>query len=315
MRTLSRRGRAERLRRILAERRAAQLPGVFNALSARVAEEAGFEMVGISGYAVSATLLGKPDAGLITLDEIVMVSRLIVGATSLPVIADADTGFGNAINTMRTVEEFIGAGVSGIHIEDQVAPKRCGHVAGKDIVSRAEAVGKFRAAVRARDELDKDFVLIARTDARGAPGGSTSACIDRCKAYLDAGVDVVFPEGLTSAGELAEVAAAVDAPILYNRTGVSPQLDLDALRKLGIAMVANAGGALRASTRAMIDYLEGFRADDAAHEARWQQEAKGHPAADFHGYIGFAAIRKLEEEFLPPDEMAARYKSSLGYKP
>lgn len=315
MHAKNRRGRATRLRKIVAERRACQLPGVFNALSARVAEDAGFEVVGISGYAVSATLLGKPDAGLITLDEIVMVSRLVVGAVSLPVIADADTGFGNAINTMRTVEEFVGAGVSGIHIEDQVAPKRCGHVAGKEIIGRAEAAGKFRAAARVRDELDKEFVIIARTDARGAPGGSVAACIDRCKAYTDAGADVVFPEGLVNAEELAEVAAAVKAPILYNRTGVSPQLDLANLGKLGIALVANAGGALRASTQATIDYLEGFRAHDAAHEAAWQLQSKGRPAANFHAYIGFPALRKLEEEFLPAEEMAARYAGSLGFKP
>ena len=124
-------------------------------------------------------------------------------------IADADTGYGNAINVIRTVEEFIKAGLAGVHIEDQLAPKRCGHVAGKEIISVEEAVGKYRAAGRVRDELDRDFVLIARTDARGVTNGCVSDVIERGKAYLDAGTDMIFPEGLVSREELEEVSAVL----------------------------------------------------------------------------------------------------------
>src|SRR6266478_11649 len=200
------------------------LPGVFNAQSAKIAEAAGFKGVGVSGYALSATVLGQPDVGLTTMSEVVQFTGYVCDAVKIPVLADADTGFGNAINAMRTVEQLIKAGVGALFIEDQVAPKRCGHVAGKEIISLDEAAGKYRAAVKVRDALDPDVVLIARCDARGVAGGSLDEVVRRCRAYKAAGVDVIFPEGLLSRDELAEVARTVDAPILYNRTGVSPNL-------------------------------------------------------------------------------------------
>ena len=247
------------------------------------------------------------------------ISGYVADAVNVPVIADADTGFGNAINTMRTTEQFIKAGVAGIHIEDQVAPKRCGHVAGKEIIPLEEAVGKYRAAVKVRNELDPDFVLIARTDARGVAGGSVDEVIRRANAYVDAGVDVIFPEGLLDAAEIGRVCRAVKAPILYNRTGVSANLSLDELRELGVTIVANANananGALRAATRAMWDYLHKFKAEDAALERRLEEELKDHPVGDFHAFVGFPAIRKLEEEFLPREEMLRKYEGSLGFKP
>src|ERR1700675_1993107 len=234
----SRRGMSRRLRALVNDGGIPVLPRVFNAITAKIAESAGFEAVGVSGYGVSASLIGQPDVGLTTCTEVVTVSGYVVDAVNVPVIADADTGFGNAINTMRTTEQFIKAGVAGIHIEDQVAPKRCGHVAGKEIIALEEAVGKYRAAVKVRNELDRDFVLIARTDARGVAGGSVEDTIRRSKAYLDAGVDVIFPEGLTSVAELERVCREVKAPILYNRTGVSPLLSLAELREIGVAIVA-----------------------------------------------------------------------------
>src|SRR6266852_7722380 len=165
------------------------LPGVFNAQCAKIAETAGFRGIGGSGYSLSATLLGQPDVGLTTMREVVQFTGYICDAGKIPVLADADTGFGNAINVMRTTEQLIKAGVGGLFIEDQVAPKRCGHVAGKEIISLEEAVGKYRAAVKVRDELDPDFILIARTDARGVAGGSVDEVIRRANAYVEAGVD------------------------------------------------------------------------------------------------------------------------------
>ncbi len=309
------RGMSRRLRALVSDGRTRVLPGVYNAITAKIAESAGFEVVGVSGYGVSASLIGKPDVGLITLSEIVMVSNYVVDAVGVPVIADADTGFGNAINTMRTTEQFIKAGVAGIHIEDQVAPKRCGHVAGKEIIPLEEAVGKYRAAVKVRDELDADFVLIARTDARGVAGGSVDEVIRRAKAYLDAGVDMIFPEGLVSAAEIEQVCRAVNAPILYNRTGVSPLMSLDELNELGVSLVANANGALRAASRAMWDYLHEFKREDAALERRLKEQLKDHPVGDFHAFVGFPAIRKLEEQFLPREEVLRKYEGSLGFKP
>ena len=160
------------LRKLLERKKTLVKPGAYNALSAMIIEKAGFPCCGVTGYGVSAALLGKPDVGLLTLDEIVTTTRYITRAVKIPVIADADTGFGNAINVMRTVEDFIGAGAAAIHIEDQVAPKRCGHIAGKQVIPAQEMVGKIRAADKVRRELDPDFVLIARCDARGVAGGS-----------------------------------------------------------------------------------------------------------------------------------------------
>ena len=304
-----------RLRELLKERRTLVKPGAYNALSAMIIEKAGFPCCGVTGYGVSASLLGKPDVGLVTLNEIVMVTRYIARAVSIPVIADADTGFGNAINVMRTVEDFIGAGAAAIHIEDQVAPKRCGHVAGKQVVPLEEMVGKLRAAKRVRDSLDPDFVLIARCDARGVAGGSIEDLVRRANAYLDAGADMIFPEALTSEAELERCAREIHGPLHFNRTGVSPRLDLARLNALGIAIVSNATGSLRCSTTAMHDYFEAFAKDDVEHVKRFEAAHKDHPAGNMHAYIGFSKIRELEQEFLPAAEVVAKYENSVGFQP
>jgi 2-methylisocitrate lyase-like PEP mutase family enzyme len=301
------------LRELLAEGKTIVKPGAYDALSARIIQEAGFKAVGVSGYGVAATLLGKPDAGLTTLTEMVMITRYICGAVDIPVIADADTGYGNAINVMRTMEEFIRAGAASIHIEDQVAPKRCGHVSGKQIIDIDEAVGKFRAAARVCDELDLDFVLIARTDARGVVGGSVDEVIRRGNAYLEAGADMIFPEGLTSEEELERVCRELDGPIHYNRAGVSPRVPVERLQQMGVAIVSNAGGALRASARGIWDYMHAFYQDDAEFLERDIAEMDGHPLQDFHGFIGWPEIMDLEREFLPEDDIQSRYEGSLGY--
>lgn len=306
---------SRKFRELLALDRVLVKPGAHNALSAKIIEAAGFESCGVSGYAVSATLLGKPDVGLVTADEMVMMSRYIAGAVDIPAIADADTGYGNAINVIRTVEDFIRAGVAGIHIEDQVAPKRCGHVAGKQIVPIEEAVGKYRAAAKTRDEIDPDFVLIARTDARGVAGGSVADVIERGKAYLDAGVNMIFPEGLSSKEEIAEVCAALQCPIHYNRTGVSPMLTLDELNDMKIAMVSFATGALRSGARAMWDFMHEFKERDVAAQIEFLESAKDHPVGNIHEFVGFDAFRAMEAEFLPAEEVLAKYEGSLGYQP
>jgi len=205
--------------------------------------------------------------------------------------------------------------VAGIHMEDQVAPKRCGHVAGKQIIPTEEAAGKFRAAARVRDELDPDFVLIARTDARGVAGGSVDAVVERSKAYIDAGVDMIFPEGLTTKDEIAEVCDRVDAPIHYNRTGVSPMLTMAELEELGIAMVSFATGALRSSARAMWDFMHQFKEEDVAHQTAFLEEIKDHPVGDIHAFMGFDSIRALEEKYLPSEEVLAKYEGSVGFMP
>jgi len=304
-----------RLRELLKEGKTLVKPGAFNALSAKIIEQAGFPCCGVTGYSVSAALLGKPDVGLITLNEIVMMTRYVARAVSIPVLADADTGFGNAINVMRTVEDFIAADCAGIHIEDQVAPKRCGHVAGKQIVAMDEMVGKIRAADRARRDLDPDFLLIARCDARGVAGGTMDELIRRCNTYIDAGADMIFPAALTTEAEIERCVRDIRGPLTYNRTGVSPRLSLKQLNELGIAMVANATGALRSSTVAMVDYFGEFAKDDVEAIKRFEARSEDHPASNMHAYIGFSAIRKLEEEFLPDADVMAKYAGTVGFQP
>lgn len=282
-------------------------PGVFNAQSAQIAEQAGFKTVGLSGYGISATLLGKPDVGLTTLSEVAQVTGYVCDAVSIPVLADADTGYGNAINAMRTVEQLIKAGAAGMFIEDQVSPKRCGFMAGKEIIAMDEAVGKLRAAVRVRNEMNPQTLLIARSDARGTLDGSIEDTIERGKAFLDAGVDVYFPEGIRSTGELEQVARALDAPLLFNRALPFPGVTLDDLNELGVFLVVNPGGVLRSAIRGMWDYLHGFAAEDQAWDDKVDDEMIGHPGRNIHEFVGFDAIRALEEEFLPESDLDKKY--------
>ncbi len=300
------------LRRLLGEGRTLVKPSAFNALSAIVIEQAGFKCCGVSGYGVSATLLGKPDVGLVTLDEMVMVSRYIAAAVSIPVIADADTGYGNAINVMRTVESFIGAGVAAIQIEDQVAPKRCGYLAGFEVVSAEEMAGKVRMADRIRRELDPDFVIIARCDARGAPGGSLEEVIRRCNLYLEAGADMVYPVCRFTEEELEYCLRQIRGPLQFLRTyGATPMLSLERMNELGIAMVGNFDGALESSTRAMWDYMRAFASEDGQFLRRFGEGQQAHPMGAMNDLLGFPHFQRLEKEFLPRDEVEARYRGAL----
>src|SRR5438876_4940228 len=195
--------------------------GIYSPLDAQIAERAGMKSIYLSGYSV-AMLNGWPDMGLLTMTEVARTASMVASAVQIPVIADADDGYGNALSTMRTVAEFVKTGVAGIHIEDQRFPKRCGHIAGKTVVSREEALGKFRAAIDERNRLDPDFVLIARTDAYGAVGGSLEEAIWRGRAYADAGVDLVWSE-FSNAGREPAVAFAramrqthPDLPLAFN---------------------------------------------------------------------------------------------------
>src|SRR5499426_4671719 len=180
--------------------------GVYSPLDAQIAEKVGMKAIYLSGYSM-ALASGWPDMGFLTMTEVTRIASMVASAVQIPIIADADDGYGNALTTMRTVQEFMKTGVAGIHIEDQRFPKRCGHIAGKTLVSREEAVGKFRAAIDVRNRLDPDFVIIARTDAYGAVGGSLDEAIWRGRAYADAGVDLVWSE-FSNAGREPAIAFA-----------------------------------------------------------------------------------------------------------
>lgn len=211
------------------------IPGAFNALVARMIEDAGFEAAYLSGAAFSAGDLALPDIGLFTLSELVEQTRRLTRSVDIPLIVDADTGFGEAVNVERTVIELEAAGAAAIQLEDQQLPKRCGHLSGKSLVEPEAMCAKLRAAVAAK--ADPDLIIIARTDARGVE--SFDAAVDRAKRYLDAGADWIFPEALADREEFERFSIAVDAPLLANMTefGKSPLLPLDELAQMGYAGV------------------------------------------------------------------------------
>jgi 2-methylisocitrate lyase-like PEP mutase family enzyme len=303
-----------RLRQLLNARRTIVAPGCYNALSAKILDTVGFPALYMTGYGTSLSLLGMPDAGLCTMTEMHGNARYIANAVKVPVIADADNGYGNAINVIRTVREYVQTGVAAIHLEDQIIPKRCGHVAGRRVVPVEEAVGKIRAADHARREVDPDFVLIARTDARGAHGGSLDDAIARANAYLGAGADVAFVEGPTSKDEVRRVCREVKGPVLYNQTGVSPRFGLSELEELGIAIVILPGVALRATIQAVYDLGVALRDTGPLAEEAFDAGFKKHPLANVHAFAGFDQIQAWEKEFLPAEDQN-KYADSVGYQP
>ncbi|MFO0837671.1 MAG: methylisocitrate lyase [Phycisphaerae bacterium] len=250
--------RSARLRALMADHCVA-LPGAINALSARAIERAGFEAMYLSGAVLSNSVLGVPDVGLTTLSEAVAHARRCVAVTDLPTIMDADTGFGEGEdNVARTVQEFEHAGLSGLHLEDQEFPKRCGHLTGKSLVPCEEFCAKLAAAVAAR--RDPDFLIVARTDARGVT--SYDDAVARAHAYLKAGADAIFPEALTTRDELARFARDVSAPLLANMTefGKTPTLSVSEFAALGFRLVIFPVTLQRVAMRAMESALAELRA-------------------------------------------------------
>ncbi|MEZ5229002.1 MAG: oxaloacetate decarboxylase [Acidimicrobiales bacterium] len=281
-----------RLRELLAQPAPLLLPGCYDALGARLIEQAGFDAAYMTGFGTSAGLLGRPDVGLLGLAEMVDNARRITQATSLPVFADADTGYGNPINVIRTVREYEQAGVAGIHIEDQVMPKKCGHMENKSVVPQGEMVAKIEAAVAARH--DDDFVIIARTDAR-APLG-LDAAIERAIACRAAGADVLFVEALQGTDEMEQVAAALPGvPLLFNwvEGGKTPPLELDDIAALGFAAVIMPISTLFAATKAMVDVLADIRDRGTPVGALGRMPT----FAEFTDLIGLPEITELEQRF------------------
>ncbi|MBM81624.1 MAG: methylisocitrate lyase [Planctomycetaceae bacterium] len=229
------------------------IPGVFNALVAKMAERIGFKAVYQSGAALSAGLAALPDVGLITMSEFTASARYLVEAVSVPVISDADTGFGEPLAVERCVQAYESAGLAGLHLEDQQMPKRCGHLSGKTLVGIDEMTAKLQAAASAR--RDPDFVIIARTDARGVNG--LDDALERAKAYVDAGADVIFPEALKTPEEFQTFANEISVPLIANMTefGQSPLLSADELAGLGFAAVLFPVTTLRSAMKAVEQML------------------------------------------------------------
>jgi len=249
---------AARLRRLLEEPGILLMPGVFDALSAKLAEEAGFPAVFMSGFAVAAARLALPDTGLISYGELVEQGRQICGAVSIPVFGDGDTGFGNAVNVKRTVEGYARAGFACVMIEDQVSPKRCGHTPGKAVVGRDEALTRIAAAVDARNE-GSDILLIARTDARATH--DLEEAIGRCRAFAELGADITFLEAPESEAEMARYCAEVPGWKMANlvENGRTPLLHPVRLETMGYKIAVHPLSLLSAAARAMRGALRDLR--------------------------------------------------------
>ena len=245
------------LRGLVDKKQALVVPGAYDGVSARLVERAGFAAVYMTGFGTSASRLGLPDLGYAGLAEMADHARNLAAAVSIPLIADADTGYGNALGVRRTVQAYEAAGVAALHIEDQVAPKRCGHLSGHQIVPLGEFAGKIRAAVDAR--RDPNLMIIARTDAISAVGFDEA--LRRGEAAARAGADVLFIEAPRDAGQVERIATSFDTPLLYNYAmgGRSPLLPIPALRELGFALVILPVDTLLVATKAMAELLAELR--------------------------------------------------------
>jgi methylisocitrate lyase len=266
------------------------VPGVFNAAVALSAERAGFRALYISGAGTANGMAGVPDIGLLSLEEVVRHARYTAESVSVPVIADADTGFGGSLNVRRTVRQFEAAGIAGIHLEDQENPKRCGHLEGKRLIPADEMRRKVAAAVGAR--LDPDFVIIARTDARGVEG--LEAAIDRARQYVEAGADAIFPEGLQSREEFAIFAERIDAPLVANMTefGKTPYLSVEEFAVLGYRLVLFPMTAFRVAMRAVEEALAALA--DTGTQLGFVDRMQ--TRAELYELVRYAEYAKLDED-------------------
>jgi 2-methylisocitrate lyase-like PEP mutase family enzyme len=286
----------QRLRRRLKEGSMIVAPGIYDAYGARFVQQAGFEAVYLTGNGVSASLLGLPDVGLVDLTLITQHAHRVASCVDLPVICDADTGYGNAVNVKRTVQEFEAAGVSAIHIEDQVSPKRCGHLPGaRPVVSLEEHVGKIEAAVAAR--RDPDFIIIARTDSATAEG--VDAAIRRGQAYRKAGADVVFVE-LNSSPDIVDilkrVTGEIDAPCLVNvgESGKLGELSAADLEKIGFRLAIYPGLGRCAAGWGMREALNVLKRDGSTIKGR----DKMLTFREYNEALGLAEIEQWEGKYL-----------------
>jgi 2,3-dimethylmalate lyase len=280
-----------RLRELLGAPSPLVAPGAYDALSARLVEQAGFDAVYMTGFGTTASLIGRPDVGLLTGAEMADNARRIAAAVDVPVIADADTGYGNAINVVRTVQVYEQAGIAGIQLEDQVMPKKCGHMSGKALIGADEMVGKLRAAVSAR--RDPDLVLIARTDAVAVTG--VDDALARARAYAEAGADLLFVEAPTSEADIERVATELRgvAPLVFNwaEGGRTPPISLARMAELGFSLVIYPIGTLLAATAGIRSLLETLRRDGVP-------SLDGLPSfGEFTDLIGLPEVQDLEQRF------------------
>jgi 2-methylisocitrate lyase-like PEP mutase family enzyme len=293
------------------------MPGGFSPLHARMSEVLGYEAFFMSGSQVAAYLYGYPDVGLLGLGEMVEAARRLSAASSIPIFADADTGYGNAVNAYHTVKEFIRAGAAGLHMEDQESPKKSGTLAGRRLISIEEAIGKYRAAVAAKKEVDPDFVICARCDSIGAEGGSFEDAIQRSLAYVtEAGVDAIWVNTLRSFEEIREACQRIPAPVIAPYYGPPPSPTFAEFQSLGAAAVLYPSLTTANGLQATWELMHEFRERGPVALEEWNKRAAsskwGIVPRTQEPLLEAEKIRKLEEAFIP-QSLRRDYAKTFGH--
>jgi len=297
------------LRKAIMERRAVVVPGCHDALSAKIIESCGFEAIQISGFGLAGSLLARPDVGLVQMKDILDITWNVVEAVNLPVMADVDTGGGNAINAACITERLIRMGVAGMNIEDQVFPKRCGHMAGKEVISAEEMVGKVRACAAVRDRLNKDFVINARTDCFASMG--LEEAIRRCRMYAEAGADLVFIDAIKTRTDIEAAARALaPVPLSVNFmdaiSGVKTELiPIPELAKIGIGRVSIPVASIMVMHKALKEFFTALRQSPTGTlpgQTHWLTSFE-----EYTNFVGLPEYRAMENEYLPRQKLSEKY--------
>lgn len=299
------------LRKAIMARRAVVVPGCHDALSAKVIEACGFEAIQISGYGLAASILGKPDVGLVQMKDVLDTTWNITQATNIPVMADVDTGGGNAVNAGWVTERLIAMGVAGMNIEDQIFPKRCGHMAGKEVISGEEMAGKVRACADVRNCLDKDFIINARTDAFAVHG--LEEAIRRCNLYLEAGADLAFIDGIKTKADIQTAIKQLKGPLSVNLmdaiSGMKTELiPIPELAKMGVGRVSIPVASCMVAHKALTDFFKALKASPTgilAGQTQWVSSFE-----QYTDFVGLKAYRHLEDQYLPTDRIDSKYKGT-----
>jgi 2-methylisocitrate lyase-like PEP mutase family enzyme len=306
-----------RLQKLLKRPQLLVMAGGFSPLHARMAEVLGYEAFFMSGSQVAAYLYGYPDVGLLGLAEMVEAARRLAAGCNIPIFADADTGYGNAVNVYHTVKEFIRAGAAGLHIEDQESPKKSGTLAGRRLISRDEAIGKYKAAVEAKKELDADFVICARCDSIGSEGGSFEDAIQRCIDYVEqAGVDAIWVNTLRSREEIREACRQIPAPVIAPYYGPRPSPTFEEFQSLGAAAVLYPSLTTANGLQATWELMHEFKERGPVVLEEWNQRAAasrwGAVPRTSEPLIENEKIRKLEAAFIP-GSLQRDYAATFGH--
>lgn len=299
------------LRKAIMEKRAVVVPGCHDTFSAKIIEKCGFEAIQVSGYGLAASLLAKPDVGLVQMKDVLDMTWNIAQAVNIPIMADVDTGGGNAVNAAWITGRLIAMGVAGMNIEDQIFPKRCGHMAGKEVIPAEEMVGKIKACAKVRDELDKDFIINARTDVFSVAG--LEEAIRRCNMYLEAGADLAFIDGIKTKVDVEKAIKEIKGPLSVNLmdaiSGMKTELiPIPELAKMGVGRVSIPVASIMVMHRALVNFFTALKESPTGilpGQTQWISNFE-----EFTDFVGLKEYRKMEEEFLPKERMESKYKGA-----